>query len=82
MPIRLAVVTEQGALHHLDVELVALGRDVLLDRVEHLPAVDDATIVAAVLLGELAGKEIKVGLAQDLLEAAVPAPSKSAGSRR
>ena len=69
IPIGLPSWPKSGALHHLDVELLALGRDVLLDHVEHLPALDDPAIVAAVLLGQLAGIEIEIGLAQDLLEA-------------
>ncbi len=40
----------------------------LLDHVEDLPALDDPSIVAAVLLGQVAGIEIEIGLSQDLLE--------------
>ena len=66
----LAVVSVKRTLHHLDVKLVSLGSDVLFDHVEHLPALDHATIIAAVLLGQLTREEIEIGLAHDVLEAA------------
>ena len=56
---RLAVGAEQRRLHDLDVELLALGRDVLLDDVEDLAALDHPAVVAAILLGQLAGKKSK-----------------------
>ncbi len=77
----LAIVREQGRLHDLNVEDLSLGSDVLLDDIEHLPAVDDPPIVAPVLLGELAGPEIEIGLAQNLVKAA-PSSRRIAGSRR
>ena len=70
MPMGLPSWPKSGRLHHLDIELLSLGRDVLLDDVEHLPALDDAPVVAAVFLGQLAGIEIEIGLSQDVLEAA------------
>ncbi len=66
---RLAVVREERRLHHLDIENLPLGRDVLFDDVKHLSTLDDPAIVAAVFLGEVAGPEIKIGLAQNLIEA-------------
>ena len=78
---RLAVGAEEGRLHDLDVELFALGRDVLLDDVDHLPALEDLSVVAAILLGELSGEEVEVGLAFDLLEGACRARRRTSGWR-
>ena len=64
----LAIRAEQRRLHGLDVELVTLGGDMLFDDVENLSALDDAPIVMAILLGEICGKEVEVGLPLDRLE--------------
>ena len=69
-PDRLSIVRKQWHLHHLDGQCLSLGRDVLFDGVENPAALDDPPIVAAIFLGKLAGVEIKIGLAQNLLEAA------------
>src|SRR5262249_46142755 len=60
----------QRRLHHLDVESLSFGCDMLLDNVQDLPTLQDALVVPAILLGELARVEIKVRLTPDLLEAA------------
>ena len=52
----------------MDVELLALRRDVLLDGLEDGARLDHPPVVVAVLLGQRLRKEIEVGLADDLLE--------------
>ena len=68
MPIGLAVGAAERRLHDLDVELLSLGGDVLLDDVEHLPALEHLLVIPAILLGELFGEEIEVGLSLEVLE--------------
>ena len=65
-------VVERG-LDDLDVDDLAAGRDVLLDGLEGLAGLDHPGVVVAVLLGQLAGEEVEVVLAQDLRRASGPA---------
>ena len=55
-------------LHHLHVQALARRRHVLLDRIEDPAALDDAAVVLAVALGQVVGKQVKVRLAQQLIE--------------
>ena len=75
----LSIRTEEGCFHDLDVELLALGSDVLFDNVDELTALEHVLVVLAILFGELSREEIEICLALDFLESAAKLGAELSG---